>query len=120
MQVHGIDERLLSHERRGGHFLVFVYEGSRAPDTSWSVHSRLITDADLPEVLRWLGSNLPPGCCWSLGVVREPADPSPRTEVDVSWIVGADVLNMDRADRSADEQRIAEAMLARGHRVDLT
>ena len=45
--------------------------------------------------------------------------PSTESNVDVSWIVGSDVLNMDPSDRSSDQQRIAEEMLARRDRVAL-
>ncbi len=117
MQVHGIDERYLSQERNSGNFLVFVYEGGEAPHVSWSVHSVLIIDADLPGVLQWLDENLPTDSCWSLGVVREPARPTPTDHLTVSWIVGADVLNSGAADRTPDQQRIADEMLARRHHV---
>jgi hypothetical protein len=56
MRVQGIDERNLVEVRDGGNFVVFIYEGS--DETSWSVNSYLLTDADLPSVLRWLGDNL--------------------------------------------------------------
>ena len=124
MQVQGIDERRLIREHDGGHFVVFIYADDGTPQTpmsvtSWAVDSLLITDAELPEVLHWLTENLPTGRCWSLGVVREPAQPSPETALDVSWIVGSDVLNISPSDRSPDQQRIAEEMLARRHVVAL-
>jgi hypothetical protein len=119
MQVQGIDERHMIRERDGAAFVVFVYYGGGGPLSSWAVDSRLITDADLPQVLRWLTANLPADCCWSLGFVRDPAQPTAESHVDVRWIVGSDVLNVDPSDRSPDQQRIAEEMLARRHRVSL-
>lgn len=125
MQVQGLDERRLVSEHNGGHFVVFIYTDDGTPQTSrsvtsWAVDSLLITDAALSEVLRWLTEKLPTDSCWSLGVVREPAQPSPVTGMDVSWIVGSDVLNISPSDRSPDQQRIAEEMLARRHQVALT
>lgn len=125
MQVQGIDERRLVNEHNGGHFVVFIYTDDGTPQTSrsvtsWAVDSLLITNAALSEVLRWLTENLPTDTCWSLGVVREPAQPSPETALDVSWIVGSDVLNISPSDRSPDQQRVAEEMLARRHQVALT
>ena len=119
MQVQGIDERHVIMERNGAHFVVFIYTGGGAPHTSWAVDSRLITNADLSEVVHWLTENLPTDSCWSLGLVRNPAQPSTESDVDVSWIVGSDVLNMDPSDRSSDQQRIAEEMLARRDQVAL-
>ena len=119
VRIQGIDERRLARERHGAQFVVFIYDGGDARDASWAVDSRLITDADLSQVLRWLGENVPTGCCWSLGLVRDPVEPTAESDVDVSWIVGADVLNTDPAARSAVEQRTAEEMLARRHRVAL-
>ena len=124
MQVQGIDERRLASERDGGHFIVFIYTdggASQAPgaETSWAVNSLLITDAAMPELLRWLRENLPRDSCWSLGLVRHPAIPSTETDVDVAWIVGSDVLNMSPPDRSSDQQRIAEEMMARRGQVPL-
>ena len=119
MRVQGIDERNLARERNGANFVVFIYYGGDGPTTSWAVDSLLITDADLSEVLHWLTENLPTGSCWSLGLVRDPAQPSTESDVDVSWIVGSDVLNIAADNRSADQQRIAEEMLARRHRVTL-
>jgi len=83
------------------------------------VYGHLITDADLPEVLRWLTKNLPMESCWSLGLVRDPAQPTTESDVEVAWIVGSDVLNMDPGNRSAREQRLAAEMLARRHHVAL-
>lgn len=117
MQVQGIDERHVVMEGNGAHFVVFIYTGGGAPQTSWAVDSLLITDADLSEVLRWLMENLPTNSCWALGLVRDPARPSTETAVDLSWIVGSDVLNMDPSDRSSDQQRLADEMLARRHQV---
>lgn len=124
MQVLGIDERRLMTERNGAHFVVFIYtDGGTSQtswaETSWAVDSLLITDAAMSEVLRWLTDNLPTDSCWSLGLVREPAQPSTETDMDVSWIVGADVLNISPSNRSPDQQRIAEEMLARRDQVAL-
>ena len=124
MQIQGIDERRLASERMGGHFVVFVYTdggASQAPgaETSWAVDSLLITDAAMPEVLHWLTENLPTDCCWSLGLVLSPATPSTETDGDVAWIVGSDVLNMSPADRSPEQQRIAEEMMTRRGQVSL-
>lgn len=117
MQVRGIDERRITTERDDAHFVVFIYTGGGAPQTSWAVDSLLITDAALSEVLRWLTENLPPDSCWSLGLVRDPARPSTETDLDVAWVVGSDVLNISPSDRSSDQQRIAEEMLARRDQV---
>lgn len=124
MQVQGIDERRVASERNGGHFVVFIYTDGGASQTpgaeiSWAVDSLLITDAAMPEVRYWLTENLPRDSCWSLGLVSSPALPSTETDVDVAWIVGSDVLNMSPADRSPDQQRIAEEMMARRGRVSL-
>ena len=124
MQVQGIDERRLVSEHNGGDFVVFIYTDDGTPQTSssvtsWAVDSLLITNAALSEVLNWLTENLPTDTCWSLGVVREPAQPSPDTAMDVSWIVGSDVLNISPSARSPDQQRIAGEMLARRHQVAL-
>lgn len=121
MKVAGVDERMVDGER-DAEFLVFIYEGGEG--YSWSVDSYLLTDTDLPGVLSWLRDNLPSGCCWSLGVVQRPRPVGAgnwpfRVEVrriptfDVAWIVGGDVLNSDPANRSADEERVAQGMLAR-------
>jgi hypothetical protein len=124
MQVQGIDERRLMTERNGAHFVVFIYTdgGASQPswaETSWAVDSLLVTDAAMSEVLRWLTENLPTDSCWSLGVVFEPARPSTETDLDVAWIVGSDVLNISPSNRSPDQQRIAEEMLARRGQVAL-
>ncbi len=119
MQVLGIDERRLTRERDGADFVVFIYTGGDAPQTSWAVDSLLITDAAMSEVLRWLMDNLPTGSCWSLGLVCEPAQPSKDTDLDVAWVVGSDVLNISPSDRSPDQQRIAEDMMARRDQVVL-
>lgn len=58
MRVETIDERKV-YERDGNNFVVFIYRGSDRPNVSWSVHSYLLTDADLPEALLWLTENLP-------------------------------------------------------------
>lgn len=119
MRVHGVDERHVAHESTGASFVVFMHYPGDAPETSWSVDSWLITDADMFEVLRWLTETLPAESCWSLGLVREPAKPTTQSKLNVSWIVGADILNADPVDWSFDEQRIAEEMLARRHHVPL-
>jgi hypothetical protein len=124
MQVRRIDERRLVTERNGAHFVIFIYTDGGASEhswaeTSWAVESLLITDATLSEVLRWLTENLPTDSCWSLGVVCDPARPSPETDVDVAWIVGSDVLNVSPSNRSPAQQRIAEGMLARRDQVAL-
>ncbi|CAM3520353.1 hypothetical protein [Nocardioides zeicaulis] len=119
MLVQGIDERRLARERNGADFVVFIYTGGDAPQTSWAVDSLLITEAVMSEVLQWLTDNLPAGSCWSLGLVHGPAQPSEDTDVDVAWIVGSDVLNISPSDRSRDQQLIAQEMLARRDRVVL-
>lgn len=128
MRVETIDERKV-YERDGTNFVVFIFKGSDRPNVSWSVHSYLVTDADLPEVLRWLTDNLPtesdanrnpdPITCWSLGLVRDPVRPTRESDMDVAWIVGADVLNKQEAYLTSHEQRIADQMLARRHNVAL-
>lgn len=119
MRVIGIDERHMVRERDGAHFVVFIYEGDGSRHTSWAVDSLLLTDATFPDVLRWLAENLPTNCCWCLGLVRDPERPSEGSDLDVSWVVGSDVLNTDPSDRSPYAQRMAEEMLARRHRVTL-
>ena len=121
MNVEGIDERALGEQGCGSSFVVFIYEGgdSALKDFSWSVHSLLLTNTDLPQVLAWLRDHLPVGCCWSLAVVHAPKHPTPASHVDVAWIVGDDVLYTSPEDRNADQQRIAEEMVARRHRVTL-
>ena len=59
MQVEEIDERHVVQEVDGANFVVFIYIGRDDPHFSWSVYSYLITDADLPEVFRWLTEELP-------------------------------------------------------------
>lgn len=71
MVVTGIDERCMVGERIGGNFVVFIYEGPDE-DPGASVDSYLLTDAGLPEVMRWLQGNLPVNSCWSLGVRGTP------------------------------------------------
>ena len=119
MRVTGFDERHVVRERHGGDFVVFVYEGSDRPHTSWSVDSLLLTDTDVPQVLDWLRENLPVDSCWSLGVVLDPEHATPESDLQIAWIVGADVLNMDPRDWTSGERRVAEEMLARRHRVEL-
>jgi hypothetical protein len=129
VRVEDIDERHLVQEVDGANFVVFIFVGSERSDTSWSVDSYLITDADLPEVLRWLTEELPTDSdadhdvgtitCWSLGLVRHPARPTTESDVHIAWIVGSDVLNTPPASRSAHEQRLADEMLTRRHHVTL-
>lgn len=127
MRVEGIDERHLAQEVNGANFVVFIYIGSSHSDYSWSVNSYLIADAHLPEVLRWITDELPTDTdadqgtitCWSLGVVRHPARPTTESDVEIAWVVGSDVLNTPPASRSSHEQRLADEMLARRHRVTL-
>ena len=119
MIVDGVDERHLVSERDIGSFLLFIYEGSDKPHSSSSVDSRLILGAQLDEVLEWLPTELPENCCWSLGVITHPDDPSSESDLHVAWIVGADLLNFDPRGRSREQQRIVDAMLARRHRVSL-
>ncbi len=128
MNVEGIDERHLGASRQGADFLVFIYEGGDRVHTSpsgervnasWSVDSLLLTDGDLPGVLGWLRENLPVNCCWSLGVVLQPQHPTPESEVAVSWVVGADVLNTSPHHWSPEEKRLADDMLTRRHHVSL-
>jgi hypothetical protein len=118
MQVHGFDERHVVCEGIGGNFVVFIYEGGEEHPGA-SVDTYLLTDADLPGVLRWLQEALPINSCWSLGVVGEPASPTPESPLRISWIVGADVLNMAPGDRDPREQGLADEMLARRHGVGL-
>jgi hypothetical protein len=120
MRATPVDERMVEGER-DAEFLVFIYEGGVDGRYPWSVGSHLLADTDLSGVLVWLRENLPADCCWSLGVVQRP---NPRDEgwplpegraavCDVAWIVGGDVLNSDPATRSAEDERLAQAMLAR-------
>jgi hypothetical protein len=128
MKVEGIDERCLGQSRDGADFLVFIYEGGDRVSTSpsgeqvnfsWSVDSLLLTDCDLPGALGWLRVNLPVNCCWSLGVVLQPQQPTTDSELTVSWVVGADVLNLSPHTWSPEERRLAEEMLTRRHHVSL-
>jgi hypothetical protein len=119
VEVHGIDERHLVREHEGADFVLFVYQGDPAPDTSWSVDSEMITDATLPEVLAWLPSRLPEDCCWSLGVITEPSPARPEEDFALVWVVGADLLNADSRGLGERERRLVDEMLARRHRVDL-
>ena len=104
-------------EQYGASFIVFIYYGGGKSHSSWAVDSQLITNANLPEVLRWLSENLPTDCCWSLGLVGDTAQPTTESDLEVRWIVGSDVLNMDPSDRTHDQHHIADEMLARRHRV---
>lgn len=121
MNVQGIDERALGEQGYGSNFVVFIYEGgdSALENFSWSVDSLLLTNTDLPQALAWLREHLPVGCCWSLAVVQAPKRPTPESRVDVAWIIGDDVLNTPPESRNAEEQRIAEEMVARRHQVTL-
>ena len=46
-------------------------------------------------VLHWLRDHLPSDSCWSLGIVLSPRHPTAESDLRVTWIVGADVLNSD-------------------------
>jgi hypothetical protein len=87
-------------ERIGGHFVVFIYSGS-GPNPSWAVDSWLMTNSDLPGVFRWLAENIATDCCWSLGIVTHPIDPSRDSGVDVSWIVGGETFDIEIAEALA-------------------
>jgi hypothetical protein len=117
VRVERLDQRHVVRERVGASFVVLVYEGGDHADAAWSVGAHLLTDTDLPSVLAWLADALPPGCCWSLGVVRAATGPTSVHGLDVSWIVGADVLSTAPQRRSAQEQQLAAEMLARRHHV---
>lgn len=118
MKVECVDERSLGEQGYGANFVAFIYDGDDDDrDTSWSVDSFLLTETDLPQALGWLRENLPQGCCWSLGVVLEPRRPTPADGIDVAWIIGDDVLNVPPESRDAEEQRVAEEMVTRRHRV---
>lgn len=119
MQITGFDERHLTDEAVGANFVVFVYEGGDAADRSWSVDSLLLTDTDVPRVLRWLGEHLPSDSCWSLGIVLDPEHPTTESGLRVAWIVGADLLNHQPDNLAPDERHLVEEMLARRHRVAL-
>ena len=119
MRVTGFDERHLVGESPGANFVVYIYEGGDAPQQSWSVDSLLMTDTDVPQILHWLRTNLPTDSCWSLGIVLEPQRPTAESDLNVSWVVGADVLNIDPSRWDPEDRRLAEEMLARRHRVDL-
>jgi hypothetical protein len=102
MGVQAIDERMVASERANANFLAFIYEGGDRPHSSWSVDSYLLTGTSLASALGWLSEHLPIDSCWALGVVVSPVDrPTPESEVDVRWIVGADVLNTQPRDWSA-------------------
>lgn len=119
MLVTGFDERCMVREGTGANFAVFIYEGGDAPDRSWSVDSLLLSNTDLPHVLNWLRESLPTDSCWSLGVVLDPDHPTAESDLNVVWIVGADVLNIDPGRLDPEERRLAEEMLARRHTVEL-
>ena len=53
-------------------------------------------------------------------MVRDPDSPTAESELTIEWLVGADVLNIGSDDRSSEEQRLADEMLARRHGVVLT
>ena len=123
----GIDERRLRRQGTGVNFVVFIFEGGDNPGESssvdghksWSVDSYLLTDADFTEVLAWLGENLPRQACYSVGVVFDPPRPTADSEVDVEWVLGADLLNEDTRYWTSVERRIAEGMLSRRSRVPM-
>jgi hypothetical protein len=122
MRVTGIDERRLRRQATGTDFVVFIYEGGGQEGgdqegSSWSVDSYLMSDADFTEVLEWLDENLPEQACYSIGVVFDPPRPTAESVIDVSWVLGADLLNTDPSFWTLTEQRIAQEMLARRHRV---
>jgi hypothetical protein len=121
MRVTGFDERYLVRDRPGTHFVVSIYqggsyEGGGQPDTPWSVDSHLLTDTEFTEVLGWVRENLPREACYSVGVVIDPAHPTVDSDLDVSWVLGADVLNKPPRYWTSSEQLIAKGMLARRHR----
>jgi hypothetical protein len=131
MNVSLVDDRMVDGER-DAEFLVSIYEGEDQPGYSWSEASYLLTDTDLAGVLSWLRENLPADCCWALGVVQRPrpvaadvGDWPYGVEVRriptfaVTWIVGGDVLNFDPANRSPEQERLAQSMLARRDSVEL-
>lgn len=118
MRVIGFDERHVVSEGVGANFVVFIYEGG-GEGCSWSVDSLLLSGSDLPHVLDWLRANLPVDSCWSLGVVLAPEQPTADSDLSIRWIVGDDLLNSDLNDLSPTQQRVAEQMLARRHRVGL-
>lgn len=117
MNVEQIDERQLRRERAGGDFLLFIHEGG--PPSSWPVDSYLFRDADLPGVLTWLSSRIPHAACWCLGLVTGADAAEPDSHLEVAWIVGADLLNRDPANLTAQEQRVVGEMLRRRHDVRL-
>jgi hypothetical protein len=118
MQIVGMDERHLKRDGPGTNFVAFIYEGGDAT-TSWSVDSYLVTDAELADVLEWLQGHLPEKACYSVGVVVDPPRPTETSDVEVTWVIGADVLNMDPRHWTPMERRIAEGMLARRHRTSI-
>jgi hypothetical protein len=123
-----VDDRMVDGER-DAEFFVSVYEGGDQAGYSWSEASYLLADTDLAGVLSWLRENLPADCCWALGVVQRPRPVAadfgdwPGVEVrriptfDVAWIVGGDVLNLAPSTRSAEQELLAQAMLARRQSV---
>lgn len=119
MQVAGFDERQLVAEGIGANFVVYIYEGGDVPGRSWSVDSLLLTDTDVPQVLHWLGRNLPTNSCWSLGIVLDPEQPTAESDLTIAWVVGADVLNAARSKLDPEELRLADEMLARRHSAHL-
>lgn len=108
---------MLGTEQIGANFLVFIYEGGDRPHHSWSVESYLLTETNLGDALEWIRDHLPPQSCWALGVVVSPVRPDTGSEVAVHWIIGADVLNTQPHDRSAEERLVAAAMLQRRDKV---
>ena len=81
MQVQGINERHMVRERDGAPFVVFIYYGSGAPQTSWAVDSRLVTDADLLGYWAVSGRNFPETAAGLLASCVSPRSqrPSPTS-----------------------------------------
>ena len=52
-------------------------------------------------------------------MVTEPPQPTRDSLLTVDWLIGADVLNVPPDRRDVAEQRLADKMLARRHRVTL-
>ncbi len=71
---------------------MFIYDGGDRDGYSWSVDSYLLSEASLPDVL-------PAESCWSLPVVQRTKRTTADSDsgFDVAWIVGLDVLNIERS-----------------------
>src|SRR5215212_1576670 len=117
MRVTGIDARNLRRQGTGTYFVVFIYEGSEESDKSWAVDSCLLTDA--AGVLEWLRNKLPRDACYSVGVVTDPPRPTAASDMHLTWVLGADLLNKQPRHWTSTEHRIAEGMLARRNRVTI-